>query len=148
MTLDPYLLPVVPLAYRDDYIEVKPCKDEHMWVRSNIISGRREVGKNNAPIYIRVEEPVVWCEFCGSSYMWPRKKLTQALGGGEYDKPTPQEFRVRSAHEYYEIMNPNRTPYTGIDTGFYDGWVQGDHTLRQTHTDWEHQAFRREHGHG
>lgn len=142
--IDTYLLPVVPMAYRDDYIEVKPCKDGHMWVRSIIVSGRRTAGAKGAPIYYRVEDSAVWCEFCGSSYAWPRKKLTNALGGGEYDKPEPQEFRLRSASEYYAIINPERESYRGIDTGFYDSWVHGDWTEAVTHTDFEHEAFRRE----
>lgn len=101
-----------------------------MWVRSIIVSGRREMGKTQ-PIYWRIETSVVWCEFCGKPFRWP-KDFT----------PEPQEFRVSGAADYYALINPERTSYRGVDVRWYDRWLpQSDPLVVPDHANWEKEAF-------
>ncbi len=103
-------LPITNMAWRDDVDHSTQC-DEHTWVRSIITSGRREMGKTQ-PIYWQVDESVVWCETCGKPFVFPKDH-----------KPAPVERRVRSASDYYAIMNPERESYQGIDETQYEGWL-------------------------
>lgn len=112
LPFNPHELAVVPMSYRDDYIEIKPCSTEHMWVRSIIISGRRSAGHGGTPYYFRIENSVVWCELCGQPFIWPKGYT-----------PERQEFRLGSAAAYYATINPERASYQGIDPSFYDHWL-------------------------
>lgn len=117
--------PLVPMEYRDD-VDNTACPDGlHSWVRSEITSGEVHRSVTNTPVYWLTIETVTWCMDCGRSIK-------------ERDK---SRRRVKSARDYFKVINPDRTSYRGIDPEFMGNWsIAGDDEI---HRDWEQEAFMR-----
>ena len=119
-------IPLVPMEYRDE-VDHGACSDGlHSWVRSEIISGEvRKPSSGNAPVYWKVAESVIWCMDCGRAIK----------------ERTTERSRIKSARDYYRMVNPERTSYRGIDPEFMGNWsIAGDDEI---HRDWEQEAFMR-----
>lgn len=128
-TADPPALddqPLVEMVYRDD-VDHGMCQDGlHQWVRSGILSGIQQKPARGAVLYWQVTTTVTWCWDCGKTA----------------DGRPVTKRRMRSAAEYYAMINPAKTSYQGVDIRQLERWNSREGN-DPVHTDWEMDAFQR-----